>query len=231
MTKLLVEISIKDNDQLTRIYRGFNRADYILNTLKRECKGVKKTAFNISLHDRLMSNGKARTGQYFIKLYNKTDHPAVIEQYEEYVRSQLPTFEEYIWAMRDEYCPDSEAAKKSFAEFVSNDNAVDFLGNRLVELQETETEVGMWCELIGEEGSIIDAMVEEGITSKELHKQVCLYLNKVGNDIIDQTSFGAASSTSPMFNVLENAKYEAVAKWYRHYVSEIRSLVEGQDYR
>lgn len=234
MIKLLVEISIKDTtklDQLTRIYRGFSKAEYILNTLKRECKGVKKTAFNTSLHDRLMNNGKARTGDYYIKLYNKTDHPAVIEQYEEYVRSQLPTFEEYILAMRDRYCPDLEVAKKLFAEFVSNDNAVDFLGNRLVELQETEAEVIMWRKLIGKKWSIIDAKVEKGITSKELHKQVCLYLNEVGNDIIDQTSFGVASSSNLLYNVLENAKYETVAKWYRHYVSEIRSLVEGHDYR
>lgn len=234
MTKLLVEISIKDTtklDQLTRIYRGFVKAEHILNILKNVCKGVKKTAFNMSLHDRLMNNGKARTGQYLIKLYNETDHPAVFEQYEEYYRSQLPTFEEYILAMRDRYCPDLEAAKKSFAEFVSNDNAVDFLGNRLVELQQTETEVIMWRKLIGEKWSIIDVLLEKYTTSKEVHDQVCLYLNKVGNDIIDQTSFGAASSSNLLYNVLENAKYETVAKWYRHYVSKIRSLVEGQNYR
>ena len=92
VTKLLLEISIKDTtkiDQLTRIHRGYVKQEYLLNSLKRICKGAKKTAFNTSLFERLMNNGKVKTDQYFIKLYNEIDHPAVIEGYEEYRQSLL----------------------------------------------------------------------------------------------------------------------------------------------
>ena len=237
MTKLLLEIHIKDEtklDQLTRIHRGYVKQEYLLNSLKRICKGVKKTAFNTSLFDRLMRNGKVWTGQYLIKLYDEAKFPYTIADYEEYRQSQLPTFEECILSMKEIYCPDLKAAKDDFidcSKHVLSGNPVDYLGSRLVELQKVETENLMWRKLVGEGWSIIDAMIVDGATSKELHNSVCEYLNKVGDDIIAQASYGPSASTDPMYNVLENLKHEVIAKWCRRHASEIRSLVEGEDYQ
>lgn len=229
--KLLLEVWMdKGKTDKVRLYRSFIQEVCIADRLKTVCK-IKSVGATVT---RLKLNGKVKLnkGMYTIYLYNKVDHPEVIQEYRDYRRSQLPTFVEYIQAMKERYCPDLGAVKEIFKSKIEDAYAVEYLARELEKVQVAETQVLMWNKLIGEEWSIVECSLEDyNFDGVGIHSNVIQYLDKLRDDIVMQASFGAVFSTSPSANAFENIKHETIAKWYWECAREIRSLEEGENYR
>jgi len=207
----------------TRLRREFIKEESIVHRLRFLCKAVKTTAINTALVNRLKDKGKAKVGGvYQIYLYDEESDPQIIAEYKEYVRSQLPTFVEYILRMEELYCLDVNKVRQTLQENIQKEYSAELLSNRLIELQKAEVDKAMWYTL---------NKVVEGSQEDNEFENVIKWLDESAKRIVENASYGAAHSSSPISNVLEDVEHSQLAKWYREHAKEIRSLVEGEDYQ
>jgi len=189
----------------------------------------KKKGNTEKIHGKKVKIGK---GVYTIYLHSEIKHPEKIQAYKEYRLSQLPTFEECVLAMKEGSCLDVEKVRQTLQKNIAEGYLADSLCNDFVALQKAEADNQMWDGVVGRGWSVVEMSYDDNeFESVCIHSNVIKYLDSLAKQILEETSYGPASSTSKIFNILEDAKHQEIAVWYRRYAKEIRSLEEGKDYR